>query len=265
MKIGFIGGGKMAEAIIGGIVAAEAVVPMDVVVSDLSDARCAMLRDQYGVSICRDNRELVAASDVVVLAVKPQGVDEVLAEIADAVSGEHLMISIAAGKRLEGMARYLPTARWVRVMPNLPATVGEGMSVFCLGPNAVAADGLTLLMLLTSFGQALELPEDCFDAVTAVSGSGPAFFAHILDLVVQAGVELGLAPEDATLLATQTMLGTARLLLDESRTPAELVQAVCSKKGTTEAGMAVLSDSDVGAVVGATLAAAAHRSRELSE
>ncbi len=264
MRAGFIGGGRMAEAMIRGIVSSGAVPADDVRVSDVSAERCVRLKEAYGVEVCAGNRELVAASDVVVLAVKPQALEPVLAEIAAVATSNHLVVSIAAGKRLEGLAATLAAARLVRVMPNLPATVGHGISVFCMAPGATRADRDVIQALLGSFGKVAELPEEQFDAVTAVSGSGPAFFAHFLALVIEAGEALGLAPDTAALLATQTMLGTAQLLVEQSISPAELVKAVCSRKGTTEAGMEKLASPALAEIVRATLRAAADRSHELS-
>jgi pyrroline-5-carboxylate reductase len=264
MRVGFIGGGKMAEAMIRGIVSSGSVSAGDVLVSDISAERCALLKETYGVESCADNRKLVEASDVVFLAVKPQGLEPVLAEIAGSATPDHLIVSIAAGKRLAGIAATLAAARLVRVMPNLPATVGQGISVFCMAPGTTHADRDVMQELLGSFGKVAELPEEQFDAVTAVSGSGPAFFAHFLALVIEAGEALGLAPDKANLLATQTMLGTAQLLAEQPLSPAELVKAVSSKKGTTEAGMKKLASPVLAEIVHDTLQAAADRSRELS-
>ncbi len=264
MRVGFIGGGKMAEAMIRGIVSSGSVSAGDVRVSDISAERCRLLKQQYGVQIDADNCGLVAASDVVFLAVKPQGLVPVLEEIAAAATSNHLVVSIAAGKRLAGIAAVLTASRLVRVMPNLPATVGEGISAYCMGAGVTHADREVVEMLLGSFGRAVELPEEQFDAVTAVSGSGPAFFAHFLALMIEAGERLGLASSDAALLATQTMRGTAQLLIEQPISPAELVKAVCSKKGTTEAGMEQLSSPALAEVVQAALQATADRSRELS-
>ncbi len=264
MRVGFIGAGKMAEAIIRGIVSSGTVAADDVLVSDISEERCTLLRDQYGVQVCAGNAELVGSSDVIFLAVKPQGLAQVVDEISAAVTVDHLVVSILAGKRLADIAEMLSSARLVRVMPNLPATVGEGMSAYCMAENAMATDRGIVEALLGSFGKVVELPEAQFDAVTAVSGSGPAFFAHFLAEVIEAGERLGLAPSDADALATQTMLGTAKLLSEQPISPAELVKAVCSEKGTTEAGMEKLASPALSELVEATLRAACDRSRELS-
>jgi pyrroline-5-carboxylate reductase len=207
---------------------------------------------------------MVKSVNVVFLAVKPQDLDAAMAGIADAVRSDHLVISIAAGKQLEQMESMLPEARVVRVMPNLPAVVSEGMSVFCTGRRVSDEDRHAVGRLLSCFGKVLELPEAQFDAVTALSGSGPAFLAHFLDLMVEGAVKLGLAEKDAYVLAEQTMLGTATLLARGGYSTRELIEAVSSKKGTTVAGLAVLTGEPIGDTVARTLAAAAERSRELS-
>jgi pyrroline-5-carboxylate reductase len=207
---------------------------------------------------------LMGVVDVVFLAVKPQNLDGVLEEIAPSIREEHLVISIAAGKRIEHIESLLPGAKVVRVMPNIAATVSEGMSVFCTGHKVTVEDRRTAVTLLSCFGQVLELPEEQFDAVTALSGSGPAFFAHFLNLMVQGGVELGLSRKDSELLAAQTMLGTAMLLAKGEYGAEELIDAVSSARGTTVAGMAVLGRAPLPEVVVDTLRAAARRSEELS-
>jgi pyrroline-5-carboxylate reductase len=264
MKIGFIGGGKMGEAIIASLVGTETVAKADIRVSDVRPERLELLRDGYGIGVSEGNAALAAWAEVLFVAVKPQDLNAMLTEIGPSVSASHLVISIAAGKRLAGIDALLPQARVVRVMPNVAALVGEGMSAFCLGVRATDEDRGTVLRLLSSFGKAVELPEELFDAVTALSGSGPAFVAYYLAQMIDAGVKLGLPPEEAGVLGIQTLLGTAQLLDNESFTPASLVKAVMSPKGTTEAGFGVLWNSDLPDIVHQTLAAAAARSRELS-
>jgi len=264
MKIGFIGGGKMAEAIAAAVLTARLVRCSDIVVSDISPERRRRLRRVYGVTVVRDNRETVKRADTVFLAVKPQDLDQVLAEIAPAVTDRKLMVSIAAGRKLASIESCLTGARVVRVMPNLPCLVREAMSVFCLGANARASDRRWMVKLLSSFGRVLELPEEQFDAVTALSGSGPGFLAYLLGSLAE-GAELeGLSKSDAWLLARQTMLGTARLLLEKNLQAAELISAVASAKGTTVAGLEVLEKGNVSGLLKKAIAAAARRSRDLS-
>jgi pyrroline-5-carboxylate reductase len=263
-RAGFIGGGKMAEAIIADLIRSQVLKPHDVFVSDISEERRRILTNRHGVNVMADNRVLPGLVEVVFLAVKPQNMDEVLKEIAGNIKHGQLVISIIAGKRIRHIEALLPDACVVRVMPNLAALVSEGMSVFCAGKNVTAADRKTAMTLLSCFGKALELPEDKFNAVTALSGSGPAFFAHFADLMVSAGEKLGLDRKDAALLAGQTMLGTAKLLVKGEFSAEALIKAVSSEKGTTVAGMAVRKASDIGDVISKTLEAAARRSEELS-
>jgi pyrroline-5-carboxylate reductase len=265
MKVGFIGGGKMGEAIVADLVNSRILNAHDVFVVDISEERRRIMKRRHGVNVFADNGLMLGVTDVVFLAVKPQNQDAVLDEIAEVVRPDHLIISIAAGRRIEHIEAKLTDAKVVRVMPNLAALISEGMSVFCTGDRVTVEDRKKVITLLSCFGQVLELPEEQFDAVTAVSGSGPAFFAHFLELMIEGGEALGLERKDAALLAEQTMLGTAMLLVKGEYSTQELVKAVSSAKGTTVAGFAVLSASDMKNVVAGTLAAAAKRSRELSQ
>ena len=265
MKVGFIGGGKMGEAIVADLVRSRILNPHDVYVCEISEDRRRLLKRRHGVNVFADNSLLLGVVDVVFLAVKPQALDAVLAETAEAIHEEHLVISIVAGKRLAHIESLLPGAKVVRVMPNLAATISEGMSVFCMGGRTTVEDRKRAVTLLSCFGQVLELPEEHFDAVTALSGSGPAFFAHFLELMVQGGESLGLSRKDAELLAEQTMLGTAMLLAKGEFGARELIDSVSSAKGTTVAGMGVLTAAPLKEAIEATLAAAAKRSEELSE
>ncbi|MCX7591729.1 MAG: pyrroline-5-carboxylate reductase [Kiritimatiellae bacterium] len=262
--IGFIGAGKMAEAMIGALLYRQRVRACDLLASDIMAERRRDIERNYGITVTNRNTEVATRSGIIFLAVKPQQLDEVLKEIAPVVDSSKLVISIAAGKRLATMESRLPNARVVRVMPNLPCLVAEGMSVFCAGSRATPADRQTVLHLLTAFGRVAELPEEQFDAVTALSGSGPAFFAYFLDCLVLAAEAVGLDRETALLLAAQTMLGTARLVLEKALSPDRIIESVSSARGTTVAGMAVIGTSDVPEVVRRTIEAATRRSRELS-
>lgn len=264
IKVGFIGGGKMAEAAIAELVSSRVVAPRDIAVSDISEERRRLLKRRHDVVVLADNRMLLGMCEVVFLAVKPQNLDALLTDIAGAVTPGHLIISIAAGKRLAHIEALLPEGRVIRVMPNLAVSVSEGMSVFAMGTRVTAEDRRTAVSLLSAFGLVLELPEENFDAVTALSGSGPAFFAHLLLLMAEAGEQLGLARKDSLLLAEQTMLGTAILLTKAAMSPEDLIAAVSSEKGTTVAGMAVLRSSALAQIMRDALVAAARRSEELS-
>ncbi len=263
MKIAFIGGGKMAEAILAAIIHNRAAEAGDISVSDISDERRGHLASTYGVGVGDDNVSAASSSDVVILAVKPQQFDEVLAELAGEEQ-DKLFVSIAAGKKLEGIAAGLGGAKVVRVMPNIAALASASMNVFCVSDGVSDAEKADVTDLLGSFGEALELPEDQFDAVTALSGSGPAFFTYMLQAMASGAAELGLPAEAAEKLAIQTFLGTARLLAEGRFEADALIQAVSSVKGTTVAGMEVLRQTALYEDIARTLEAAAKRSRELS-
>ncbi len=266
MTIGFLGAGKMAEALLAGLLKARVARPADVMVCDVLPARRDEVASRYGVRATDAPLEVVTACRIVVLAVKPQDLEALLAGVAARLTRRHLVVSIAAGKNLAWLqARVGSETRLVRVMPNLAVMVGAGMSVFCLGSQATAGDRTWAERLLGCSGRVLELEEPCFDAVTALSGSGPAFFAYLLNALAAAAAGEGLPAAAARLLAEQTMLGAARYLLETGQDPQTFIQAVASPKGTTAAGLAVLDGSTIAAILGDTIRAAAQRSRELSQ
>ncbi len=264
IKIGFIGGGKMAEAIIGALLNSRKAAAHSIFVSDLSAERRKKLKHDYGINAYSRNTVIPDQANIVFLAVKPQQMEQVLTELGTKLNEKHLVISIAAGKTLGFLEKLMPESRVVRVMPNLPCVIQCGMSVFCSGRRVHAADQRMVHQLLASFGNVVELPEDKMDAVTALSGSGPAFMAALLQCFINGAVALGLSKENALLLAVQTMHGTARLIQEKDIAPDELIESVTSPGGTTAAGRDVLENSDVCDVIARTLEAAAARSRELS-
>lgn len=263
MRTGFVGAGKMAEALLGGMLREGVCSPEALLVSDLQVARCDEMKARYGVASVPDNIALVQACDVVVLAVKPQDLVSVLDSVLTAAAGK-LFVSIAAGKRLVFLESRLPGARWVRVMPNLPCQVGKGMSVFAGGTGATAQDLAFVRQLLESCGRAVALDEALFDEVTALSGSGPAFFAYVAKAMAEAAATRGVPAETALLLALQTMAGTAAVLMDTGLAPGPFMDNVASKGGTTEAGLEVLRESRLPQILEATLTAAAERSMAMS-
>jgi pyrroline-5-carboxylate reductase len=265
MNIGFIGAGKMAEALIAGLIARQFAQPRDILASDVSAERLDALREQYHISVTTSNADVPAHADLLVLAVKPQQLDAVLRDIAPVTTGEHLVISIAAGKRTAWLEALLPAGRIVRVMPNIACLVGEGANAYTRGTRATEDDAALVQEVLGCCGLALELPETEFDAVTALSGSGPAFFAWVLDRFVDGAVLEGLPRDQALVLGAQTMLGTARLLLATGAEPANLAASVTSAKGTTAEGRAVLENEAAADLLKRTIQAAARRSRELSQ
>lgn len=264
MRIGFIGAGNMTAAIVEALVHKQVVMPDEITLADVRGERLDALQQRLGVRVTACNREATVAQDAVVLAVKPQQLDAVLRDLQTAPP-RGLVLSIAAGKRLAWLEQRLPEARIIRVMPNLACCTGTAMSVFCRGNLATDDDGHTAQTLLSAFGRVLEMPEEYMDGVTAVSGSGPAFFARMARAMAVAAAREGLAPDQALLLAAQTMRGTAALLMEGGLSPDNLVTAVSSAKGVTVAGLAVMDACGFDAIVQETIAAAAQRSRELAD
>ena len=264
MKIGFIGSGKIAEAMMASLIRTKIVEAHTIFASDPNAERRDHIKREYGVNVYAHNEDVVAAVEILFISIKPQHFGEVLGQLAGAVTQEHLVISIAAGRTIASIEELLPAGRIVRVMPNLPCQVAEGMSAFCMGAKTRPADGRSVNDLLASFGRVLEMPESEFDIITAISGSGPAFFAHFLMQMIDAGIENGLTREHAILLSEQTMLGTARVLLEGGTDPRDFIRAVTSPEGTTEAGLTALDSPALKEIVSKTILRATNRSRELS-
>ncbi len=263
IRIGFMGCGKMGGAILDALLKAKIARPSDARVCDAVAERVAELEKTLHVrgALAAD---VVRGSDVVFLAVKPQDMGAALAALpADALAGP-LFISIAAGRRLAWLEERLPGARVVRVMPNLAVSAGLGMSGYCGGSRVRARDLKLAAKLLACTGMALEVPEAQMDAVTALSGSGPAFLAYALQAMIDGGVAAGLEEPVARAMGLQTMAGTAAVLAGGETGVADFIRSVTSAKGTTAAGLAVLEGSALRTTMRRTIAAAARRSRELS-
>jgi pyrroline-5-carboxylate reductase len=265
MTIGFLGAGKMAEAMLSALLRGGGAQARDLTACDVAPERLRALRERYRVRVTESPEALLARCDVVVLAVKPQDLDALLRRIAPTVARRHLLISIAAGKTLAGMRAIVgDRARLVRVMPNLGLMVGAGMSAYCLGTAARAADGRIVRRILGAAGRVVELAEAHFDAVTALSGSGPAFFAYAMQALADGAAAQGLPAATARELAAQTMFGAAKVLIETAQDPETFIRAVASPKGTTAAGLAVLEKSALRGILARTVRAAARRSAELS-
>jgi pyrroline-5-carboxylate reductase len=261
---GFIGSGKMATALVQGMLRAGVIRPGEVCASDTSRAALEALCGPCGLAACGTNAEVAGRSDVVVLAVKPQVLPAVLAELKPVVGADHLVVSIAAGVPLASLAAGLgPEVRLIRVMPNTPALVGEGASGYCLGPNATEADAATVRTALASVGTAHLVAESLLDAVTGLSGSGPAFVYQIIEALSDGGVRVGLPRDVATSLAAQTVLGAAKMVLDTGLHPGVLKDQVTSPGGTTIAGLHALERGGLRAALMDAVEAATRRSAEL--
>ena len=266
LKLGFLGAGKMATALARGLVKAGLVAPEAVIASDpYESARVAITREA-GVKATASNREVLTSASVVILAVKPDQVGDLLAEIRPQFTGSHLLISIAAGVPLSRLESALPPgARVVRVMPNTPALVGASASAFATGKSATAEDAQLVQKLFATVGLAFQLKEALLDAVTGLSGSGPAYAFLIIEALSDGGVAAGLPREIATQLAAQTLLGSARLLLETGQHPGALKDMVTSPGGTTIEGLHELEKAGVrGALINA-VRAAADKSKKLGQ
>lgn len=263
--IGFIGAGQMARALARGLVSAGLVQVENLCASDpVAEARTAFQEMVPGARVSTENREIVSAASTIVLAIKPQQMEAVLDEIAEALDDSKLLISIAAGVRLSQIGDQLaPGVRLIRVMPNTPCLVGEGASGYALGIHATVADAQFVDRMLRSVGQTFPLEEELLDAVTALSGSGPAFFSAVLAALSDGGCRMGLPAEVAGGLALQTMLGTATYLQSTGETPELLKKRVSSPGGTTLAGLAALESHHLHEALVAAVEAATRRSREL--
>jgi pyrroline-5-carboxylate reductase len=266
-SIGFIGAGNMAEALIKGITKAGLFDSSNIFISDVDNRRLDLLASGYGVRAAKTNEALARSVEIIVLSVKPQNMAEVLRDIAPAAGGDKLVISIAAGKRTADIAAVLPSSPVVRVMPNTPALVGEGASAIFAGEGA-AGMLKTVESIFSSVGATVVVEDErLMDAVTAVSGSGPAYYFLLTEEIIKAAVRLGLPAEAANRLVLQTAKGSALLAAEAAGRglgPAELRQNVTSKGGTTEAAVKVLSEGDFGGLVNKAVAAACSRSRQLS-
>lgn len=264
--LGFFGAGKMAEGILAAASLAKGFDPQTVLMAEKLPARAKELAKKYKVRVTPDVCEVAREAKVIFLAVKPQDVAALAAEVKPLLSSKTLVISIAAGKSLATLRKFFGReARLVRVMPNLALRAKEGMCAICPAANATAADVKLVAKILNGAGRTVVLKEKHFDAVTALSGSGPAFFAYMEEAMAEAGVKLGLSADAARLLAEQTMLGTAAFLRQSQMDLGEFIAGVATPGGTTAAGMDVMRQSDFKAVVAATLKAAADRSAELGK
>jgi len=258
-KIGFWGGGKMAEGIMSAIGGGSGVV-----VAERVPERAAELRRRYGATVAKDLREVVRAAKIVFLAVRPQDAEGVAAEVRGALGSSHTVVSIVAGKTLSWLRRaFGPKPALVRVMPNLALRANAGMCAICPAKGVKPSVVKKVESILGGAGETVVLAERHFDAVTALSGSGPAYFAYMQKAMADGGAALGLPRGVANLLAAQTMYGTAKFLRESGMDLDAFIAGVCTKGGTTAAGMEKLSDPRFAKIVADTLAAAAHRSEEL--
>jgi pyrroline-5-carboxylate reductase len=262
--IGFVGAGNMAEALIRGLVRGNHVAPNQIVASAPRRERLAELAAAYGIDVTADNAVVAERASVVVLSVKPQILDKVLREIGDRLKPGTLVISIAAGVDTATIEAAVPDGvRVARAMPNTPALVGAAATAVSSGKRSTAADIATTRALFDAVGITVELDESHLDAVTGLSGSGPAYIFLILEALADAGVKVGLARRNAQRLAAQTVMGSAKLLLETDEHPGKLKDMVTSPGGTAIAGLHTLEEGGLRTTLINAVETATKRAREL--
>ena len=265
-KIAFLGAGNMAGALLKGLLAAGATAPEDIWCVDVRKERLDHLREKHGVRVGRDNREAAAWADVVVLSTKPQVFDRLLPEVAEGIRPDALAVSIAAGIPISSIEERLPPgSRVVRTMPNTPAIVDAGATAISAGTHATDDDVAMVKRIFDCVGITVVLDEYLLDAVTGLSGSGPAYIFLIIEALSDAGVKVGLHRESAQLLAAQTVLGSAKLLLETGEHPGKLKDMVTSPGGTAIAGLHTLEAGGLRKTLIDAVETATNRAKQLGE
>ena len=269
-KIGFIGGGNMAEAMIKGLLSASFIEAKNVFVSEPSEAKRDTLHAEYKIKVSADNRELVKKCDIIILAVKPQILQEVLVDIRSLVDSDKLIISIAAGVPIaiiDDALRGDKNKKFsiVRTMPNTPALVQEGVTAIASGEHVRKIDVKIAHRIFEAVGRTVDVEEDQLDAVTGLSGSGPAYIFMLIEALSDAGVKMGLSREVANILTIQTVLGSAKLARESGKHPGELKDMVTSPAGTTISGLHALEEGSFHTTLMNAVEDATLRSRELGK
>ena len=262
--IGILGAGNMGEALIGGLVKACIVSPDQIVASRRNKSALRKLEELYGIRTTVDNRELVKESDVVVVAVKPQVLPDVLDGVSDLFHNGKLLISIAAGISTDLIEQLLgKDVPVIRVMPNVAALGGEGISPYCLGKHSTEAHALMANEIFSAVGVTVMVDEELMDPVTAISGTGPAYVFYLMEALIDAGTALGFPPIVARALVRQTFYGAAKLLTETTKTPTDLRLMVTSPQGTTHAAISYLESREFSSLIKAAVDRANIRAKEL--
>ena len=263
-KIGIIGGGKMGGVLLQGMITHGLLAPSDIIVADVDANRLDELKRAYSIRVTQDAREAVKKSNIIILAVKPQFMDDVLNVIAALVTPAKLVISIAAGIPIEMFLKKLKKGvHVIRTMPNTPALVGEGVTALAAGPGVTEEDWAVAQQIFDAVGLTVVVQEGLMDAVTGLSGSGPAYGFTIIEALADGGVQMGLSREIALKLAAQTILGAAKLVLAGDKHPGQLKDMVTSPGGTTIAGLRALEAGKIRATLMEAVEAATLRAKEL--
>ncbi len=266
MKIAIIGGGNMGEAIIKSLLESKICLPADISVSDISESRRLFLKKQYGVNATANNNKAISGREVIVLAVKPQNINEVLAELKGSLTTGQLLLSIAAGVKINSIREGTGHQKIVRVMPNTPVQIGLGMSGWTATKEVGGEQKRWAKTILGAMGKEIYFDEEnALDLVTAISGSGPAYLYLFAESLIDAAAGLGMKKNVAEKLVLQTMLGAAQLMDKSDKAPAELRRDVTSKGGTTERAIEVFEKNDLAGIISKAVKAAYQRAKELGE
>jgi len=266
MKLSFIGGGNMGEAMLAAVLRTRLSRPQSICVSDISESRRQYLEQKYGVPVTDNNRKAVETADVIVLAVKPQSLAEVMTELGGQLKPRQLVLSIIAGTRIRMLRRGLKHRRIVRVMPNTPSQIGEGMTVWTATRQVTDRQKKQVRSILGVMGKEIRFDDEKhIDIATAISGSGPAYFFLFVESLVESAVKIGIPRETAETLVLQTMLGAARLIQQSDKPPAELRRMVTSPGGTTAAAIEQFENDHFSQIVLQAVTAAYKRARELGK
>lgn len=264
-KIGFIGCGVMGKAIMSGIIS-SGVAPTDITASDVYLPGLEAAKESLGINITTDNKEVVTNCDIIFLVVKPYILPKAIAGVVDCITPDKLFISIAAGQTLDILKNaFGKDVKTIRVMPNTPAQVGAGMTGVCRNEFVTDEDLAYAMKLLNSFGKAEVVPENLLDAVTGISGSGPAYVFMFIEALADGGVKEGLPRDQAYIFAAQTVFGSAKMVLDTGKHPGVLKDMVCSPAGTTIAAVAELERYAFRNAVIEAVHACAERSRKMGK
>ncbi len=263
--IGFIGAGKMAEALIGGLIAKNVFSKDEIVACAPSEKTRAHIEGTYGVKMYAKASDVVAETDLIVLAVKPKNVGPLFTEEHLEIGKGKTLISIVAGLSLKKMNSYVPDAKKIRVMPNHCCMVLEGAMGYTCDPSVNDSDKKEIEKILSSVGLAIEVPESQMDAITGIAGSSPAFMYMVIDAMAEAGVLNGLSRNQAVKLAAQSMLGAAKMVLETGKHPDQLRDEVCSPGGTTIVGVRILEDMGMRSSISSAVDGTIARSKEMSQ
>ncbi len=263
-QIAFVGGGNMTEALVAGLLKGKVTRPDQLFATDLASERCAHLEQRYRIRVGKDNREAAGWGNVLVLAVEPQVLDEVLGHISSFIKPECLLVTVAAGYPIARVAAHLKSAtRIVRAMPNTPSLVQAGMTALSFPLGISETDQRIAYTMFEAVGRVVTIEERLMDAVTGLSGSGPAYVYLLIEALADGGVNMGLPRQVAHLLAAQTLLGAAQMVLELGEHPGQLKDRVASPGGTTIAGIHELEKGAFRATLMNAVEAAAQRSKEL--